>query len=187
MKKCIRTTTIILLSTVILSCKKNKDEAPKPQNQNEQEVITTVNLIIKDNGVLVDTFSFNDPDGVGGLAPTIESILLSKSKTYTCTLLILDKTKTPADTTSVEIEKEKGVHQFFFHPSAGTSMTFAYVDYDDNGVPLGLQSLITTGAASTGKLTIILKHQPGVKPSSGNGNEALGETDLEVSFDATIQ
>lgn len=187
MKKIIITSLLLTLGILSWSCKKNQDEAPSPQDQNETELITTVSLIIKDNGVLVDTFSFNDPDGVGGIAPMVEHITLGANKTYTCTLLLLDETKNPVDTTSKEIEEEKDLHQFFFHPSAGTNMSFSYIDYDDHGVPVGLQTNVTTGTVSTGTLTIVLKHQPDVKPTSGNGNEALGETDVEVSFDVTIQ
>jgi hypothetical protein len=186
MKKIISLTLVLTFSVLLLSCKKNHDEAPSPQDQNETELITTVSLIIKDNGILVDTFTFNDPDGAGGVTPTVEHITLNAGKNYTCTLLLLDETKNPTDTTSLEIEEERDVHQFFFHPSAGTDMSFTYADYDDNGVPVGLQSTITTGIASTGTLTVVLKHQPGVKPTSGPGNEELGETDVEVSFDVTI-
>ncbi|MDB5255340.1 MAG: hypothetical protein JWM14_35 [Chitinophagaceae bacterium] len=187
MKNLTQLTLTLAMSILLLSCKKNHDEAPSPQDQNETELITTVSLIIKDNGILVDTFTFNDPDGAGGISPSAEHITLSMNKNYTCTLLLLDETKIPTDTTSLEIEEEKDVHQFFFHPSAGTNMTFAYVDYDDHGVPVGLQTTLATEAASTGTLTVVLKHQPGVKPTSGNGNEALGETDVEVAFDVTIQ
>jgi hypothetical protein len=187
MKKIITTTIVIVFGLLLWSCKKNHDEAPNPQDQNEQELITTVSLIIKDNVVLVDTFSFKDPDGPGGIAPTKERITLEANKTYTCTLLLLDETKKPVVVTSLEIEKERDLHQFFFHPSTGTDMSFSYLDYDDNGVPVGLQTTLVTGAASTGTLTVVLKHQPGVKPKSGPGNEALGETDVEVSFDVTIQ
>jgi hypothetical protein len=137
--------------------------------------------------VLVDTFSFRDPDGAGGVAPVIEPITLYANKNYTCTLLLLDETKKPVDTISLEIEEEKEVHQFFFRPSIGANMTFAYLDYDTNGVPVGLQTTLATGTASTGELTVALKHQPGVKPTTGNGNEALGETDVEVVFSITVQ
>ncbi len=187
MKKNSLSLFILFFVLLVSACKRNTDDAPSPQNQNEEELITTVSLIIKDNGVLVDTFSFKDPDGVGGVSPTIEDIVLIAGKTYTCTLLLLDETKNPVDTTSVEIEEEKDVHQFFFHPSAGANLTVTYLDHDDNNVPVGLETQFVTGAASTGTIKVILKHQPGVKPTSGNGNEALGETDLEVEFDLIIQ
>lgn len=186
MKNFIQLAFILSFSALLLSCKKNHDEAPTPQDQNETELITTVSLLIKENGTLVNTFTFNDPDGAGGVNPTVDHITLEANKIYTCTLLVLDETKNPTDTTSLEIEEEKNVHQFFFHPSAGLNMSFAYVDYDDHDVPVGLESTITTGAAGTGTVRIVLKHQPGVKPTSGNGEEALGETDMEVSFDVTI-
>ncbi len=187
MKKNSLSLLILFFLLIASSCKRNQDDAPSPQDQNEEELITTVSLIIKENGILVDTFSFKDPDGAGGITPTVEDIILTAGKTYTCTLLLLDETKNPADTTSKEIEEEKEVHQFFFHPSAGTNLTVTYLDYDDNLVPVGLETQLVSGAASTGTYKIVLKHQPGVKPTSGDGEEALGETDVEVEFDVVIQ
>jgi len=187
MKKIILSSLILSLVLLASSCRQNDDNAPTPKDQNEEELITTLRLIIKENGSLVNTFSFRDLDGVGGATPTIEDIILDANKIYTCTLLVLDETKNPVDTTSVEIEEENDVHQFFFTPSAGTNLTVSYLDYDDNNVPVGLETEFVTGAASTGTLKIVLKHQPGVKPTSGNGNEALGETDVEVEFNVEIQ
>ena len=177
----------LLLVLFTLACKRNNNSAPNPQDQNEEELITTVSLIIKEGSTLVDTFSFRDVDGVGGASPTIEQVILSANKTYSCTLLLLDESKNPTDTISAEVEEEKNEHQFFFHPSGGANLTITYDDADDNGVPLGLLTTFTTGAISTGKLGVVLKHQPDVKPTSGNGNESLGETDVEVEFDVVIQ
>ncbi|MDF2455512.1 MAG: hypothetical protein K0R51_1505 [Cytophagaceae bacterium] len=188
MKKIILSSLILSFVLLVSSCKRNDDDAPTPQDQNEEELITTVSLIIKENGVLVDTFSFKDSDGVGGEAPTIEDITLDANKTYTCTLLLLDETKNPVENISEEIEEENDEHQFFFHPSAGTNLTVNYLDFDDNNVPVGLETELVTGAASSGTFRVVLKHQPGVKPTTGDtGNEALGETDVEVEFDVTIQ
>jgi hypothetical protein len=182
----IRITGLVFISTLLLNCKKSKDEAPTPQNPNEQEQITTLRVIIKEGSTVVDTFSFRDIDGPGGNAPTIETIRLLANKNYSARLLLLDQSKVPAQNISNAIVKEKNEHQFFFTPTS-VDLTVLYNDSDDYGVPLGIETLINTGAASTGTLRVLLKHQPNVKPKTGNGNSSLGATDIDVTFDVVIQ
>lgn len=177
----IKTTLFFSLSLLLFNCKKNKDEAPTPQNENEQEQITTLHLIVSEGSTVIDTFTFRDVDGPGGNAPTIEDVSLSANKSYNARLLLLDESGTEVDTISNEIEEEKDVHQFFYTITSA-NLTVNYDDADDNGVPVGLQTNMVTGAASTGTLKIVLKHQPDVKPTSGNGDPALGATDVEVTF-----
>lgn len=188
MKKIFSTILLLIAGFVLLACKKNNAEAPSPQDQNEGELITTISLIIKENGVLIDTFSFRDPDGIGGIAPTVETITLTAGRAYTCDVLVLDETKNPAVSLNEEIEEEGDAHQFFYYPSSELDVSLSYVDMDDNGVPLGLTTQWTTGNAGNGSITIVLKHQPNIKPTvpGSNGNDAIGETDLEVEFDVNI-
>ncbi len=185
-KSLIISALFIFLSFSLFNCKKNKDDAPTPQAPNEQEQITTLHLIVKEGGMLVDTFSFKDLDGPGGNAPTIETISLTASINYSATLLLLDQSKNPVDTISNEVEEEKNAHQFFYEITTA-NLTAQYNDVDDNGVPLGLETLMTTGTASTGTLKVTLKHQPsGIKPTTGNGDSSLGDTDVEVVFDVIV-
>jgi hypothetical protein len=184
-KNLMKTALFIGLSFVLVNCKKNKDDAPTPQSPNEQEQITTLHLIVKDGGVLVDTFSFRDLDGPGGNAPTIETIELLENKSYTATLLLLDESKNPDVNISDEVAEEKNEHQFFYEVTTA-NLTVQYDDADDNGVPLGLETLMNTAGTNTGTLRVTLKHQPGVKPTTGNGDITLGDTDVEVEFDVNI-
>ena len=177
--------SLLSLTVIILSCKKNKDQAPTPQNPNEQEQITTLHLIVKEGSIVVDTFTFRDVDGPGGNAPKIESINLLANKNYNAQLLLLDESKTPIDTISKAIKEERNEHQFFFTPSAA-GVTIAYNDADDHGVPVGLEILLNTGAASTGELRIFLKHQPNVKPKTGQGDASLGATDIDVTMPVVV-
>ncbi|MBF4984188.1 type 1 periplasmic binding fold superfamily protein, partial [Nonlabens mediterrranea] len=62
----------------------------------------------------------------------------------------------------------------------------AKVDTDANGNPLGLDTTFTTGAAGTGTLTIVLRHEP-LKPNDGTLLNAGGETDVQVEFDLDVQ
>jgi len=175
----------VSLSFTLFNCKKNKDDAPTPQAPNEQEQITTLHLIVKEGSTLVDTFSFKDLDGPGGNAPTLETINLTAGKTYSALLLLLDQSKMPADTISKDVEEEKNEHQFFYAVTMA-NLSVQYNDVDDNGVPLGLKTLMTTAGASTGTLKVTLKHQPNLKPKTGNGDSSLGETDVEVIFNVNI-
>jgi hypothetical protein len=174
-----------MFSVTLFSCKKNKDDAPSPQNNNEQEQITTLRVIVSEGSTVVDTFSFTDIDGPGGNAPTIENINLTANKSYSARLLLLDESKNPVDTISSEVAEEAEEHQFFYTVSSA-NLTVTPTDEDANGVPVGLEATFDTGAASTGNLTIVLKHQPELKPTTGDGDSSLGETDVEVTFSVNI-
>jgi len=58
-------------------------------------------------------------------------------------------------------------------------------DMDDNTPPMqiGLQDDFITGAASTGTLRVVLRHQPNAK----NGTYPPGSSDLDVTYAVTIQ
>ena len=135
--------------------------------------------------------SYRDLDGDGGNDPIIDTIRLDANMDYTVELLLLDETKNPIDTISHEIEEEKNEHQFFFSKIGTYNLTTTYLDFDDNGVPLGLniQLNTTTGfTEKTNKFQVVLKHQPGEKPTTGTtGDESIGDTDIEVNFPILIQ
>ncbi|AYB35787.1 hypothetical protein D4L85_31590 [Chryseolinea soli] len=65
------------------------------------------------------------------------------------------------------------------------NLTIAITDHDINPqqYPVGLESNFAAGAAGTGWLRIVMRHQPNVK----NGTYAPGSTDLDVGFTVTIQ
>ena len=68
--------------------------------------------------------------------------------------------------------------------------SFSHNDSDANGDPLGLEMTATTGDASAGDVTVILRHEPdkdaeGV--ADGDVTNAGGETDVEVTFDADVE
>jgi hypothetical protein len=183
MKKTILLT--IVIAAFMMSCKKDKNETPSPSNPNEEELITTVGLVF-DSGVKKDTFFFRDIDGPGGLVPSaFDTIKLTANSTYQMYVLLLDESKTPADTISKEVLDEADEHQFFFNSIGSYNITTTYNDSDKNGVPIGLSNEVSTGGTfteKTNKYKVVLKHQPGLKPTSGNGNQTLGETDIEIDF-----
>ena len=163
---------------------------------NENELITTLTLSylkVEQDGEPVAAepvvFSWRDADGPGPGAPVVDDVILDANATYEMTITLLDESKTPAENISDEILQEDEEHQFFFSVS-GIDAIVMYNDEDGNAKPIGLQNTFQTGAAGTGTLGVILRHEPdknGTGVESGNPANAGGETDLEVSFPATIQ
>jgi hypothetical protein len=173
---------LLIISTLITAC---GEENPPPVN--EEELITTFILTFTDsvNSANVITATFRDTDGDGGNAPTLfDTIRLEAGKTYFTEITLLDESKTPSENISDEVLEEANDHHFFFHVS-GANLTIIYEDFDTNSppLPIGLSTKWITGATSNGTTQVILKHQPDVK----NGNEAPGETDVDLIFTTQIE
>ena len=60
-----------------------------------------------------------------------------------------------------------------------------YANFDSDGNPLGTQVTLTTNEAGSGTITITLIHEP-MKPNDGL-DSAGGETDIEVTFNVTVE
>jgi hypothetical protein len=180
----------LLILLLFLSCKRDRSDVTKPPRGDEQELITTVKVILTNttNSGDVREVMFRDVDGPGGNVPVVGSLSLPKGEIYTGEIILLDETKTPVDRISNDVYDERNEHQFFYIVSgADLIINYQSVDVDDNGVPLGLRPVFNVGnTASSGTFTVILKHQPGVKPTSGNGDITKGDTDVEVTFDVSV-
>ena len=179
-----------LFATMLLLVACGDDDAD-PVDEHEEELITTVRLTFTEGD---QTFSadWQDADGDGALAPVVDEIELEAGKTYAVTLDVLNESETPAESITDEIKTEKEEHQFFFVVSEGLNLTVAYDDEDGDGNPVGLSNTFTAGDASTGSLTVILKHEPNKTAagvSDGDPTNAGGETDIETTpaFSVTIQ
>src|SRR5688572_22097059 len=117
MKKLMKHLVLVLsFSSIILSCRKKDDPIPSnPQNPNEEELITTLKLILTEDGTgTVYTFVFKDLDGDGGNSPVKDNIVLPANKTYAGQVVLLDETKNPVDSISNEVLEEGDEHQFFY-------------------------------------------------------------------------
>lgn len=176
---------IAISGMLITACKKDKEE------ENEEEVITTMILSFEPvGGGTTLTYEFDDPDGPGGNAPTQDEIVLAPSQSYDVSVQLLNKTETPVGDVTEEVEEENQAHRFYYEPGAGSNITVSGLDNDDAGIPLGITSTWTTGAAATGKIKITLRHYPGNPPNKAVGDlvdSGKSGTDIDVEFDTKIQ
>lgn len=183
LKTALATLTTIVLLTALHSCKPETSNCDNCEN----ELITSVFVTLTDSATgTVSRFAFRDLDGDGSNAPVqFDTIKVTANHTYNASLLILDESKTPADTTSNEILREANDHQFFFHAHT-VPVTITYRDFDSHSpaLPLGLQTKWVVGSTTgSGSVHITLKHQPGIK----DGNETTGDTDVDVEFNTIVQ
>lgn len=184
------------LTVALLTISCNKDDAPQipfPLPINEEEVITTVTTTLTNRIDINDVVILRsrDLDGDGPTAPVVTvSGNLTINKTYNGTVSLLNEIANPISNISTEVLAEGVDHQLFFQ--APTSLgAFAYSDTDLNGKPIGLSFSLNTGTiASTGNLTVTLRHLPNkssVGVASGGIANAGGATDAEVTYPVTIQ
>lgn len=116
---------------------------------------------------------------------TPAQVVLSANTLYTTKIVVLDESGATAEDISSEIKEEDDEHEFFFVPSPADLLTVTKTDRDSNSRPVGLESTIQTGAAKTGTLRVVLKHQPGLK--SNTSTIATGETDVDVTYNIQVQ
>jgi hypothetical protein len=184
--KLLLATPFLMTMLFFASCEKDSPDIP-----NEEELITTLTYTLTPaGGGAPIVFSFQDLDGDGGNTPIITTGTLAANTTYTGVLELLNEAESPAESISEEVEEEAEEHQFFFAASSALNATVAYGDVDGNGKPLGLQTTVVTGDVSTGTLTITLRHEPDKSAAGVSGGDltnAGGETDIEVTFDVTVQ
>ena len=177
----------------ITSCE--KDEPDDPIIPNEQEVITTLNYtLVPDAGEYPTVvLSFRDLDGDGGNEPIISDGILVSGVTYLGSMELLNELEDTAEDITLEVAEEELEHQFFYETSFPTELSdfnIAYTDEDEEGNPIGLSTVLTTGEMGSGTITVTLRHEPNKDAagvSSGDITNAGGETDIEVTFNVEIQ
>jgi hypothetical protein len=179
-------TAAILTTTLFISCDKDDDKKNEPVN--EEELITTVKVTLKDGAETI-TLTSKDLDGDGANQPQVTvSGDLKANTSYSGTVDFLDETKNPAAVITEEIEEEDVDHQIFFQavPALGD---FTYNDFDTNTKPVGIEFTYNTKDATSGTITVTLRHTPNksaVGVSTGDITNAGGSTDAEVVFPVKI-
>lgn len=169
--------TLLLSGLAVAGCKKDPETV--------QENITRIQVHLTGANGFDQEFEWSDPDGGDASNATVETIVIpaSAGATIHCHLHVYDDTKTPAEDLTEEIEEESADHLFVFNVT-GANIGVAYDDTDSNGKKVGIESVWTKGAASTGSINIKLYHEPTDKD---NLNAPGGEVDFDVSFPVTVQ
>lgn len=187
-------------SLFITSC--NKDELEAPEEENVVEEFTNIEFIFTNVNDANDVSKgiWEDEDGFGPMEPVIlQHPTLKAEETYKLTFLMENRLVTPVENVLEEILDEDDEHQIFFAFDEGmfsspegvgniadNSGQINYLDFDDNGLPLGLQTEWTTADSKTGaKFRAILAHKPGVKDANSSWNS--GDIDWDITFDMTIE
>lgn len=177
---------LLVICVFAASCKKDPVDSG-----NEEEVITTLRLtFVPQGGGANLSYEFMDPDGEGGVAPTIDDIALAPSTTYNVNIELLNEAETPAEDITEEVITEARAHRFYFEPSAGSNIIVSNLDNDPDGVPLGVTSTWATGTAATGTINVILRHYAGNPPGKAIGdlvNSDKSTTDIEVTFVTKVE
>jgi hypothetical protein len=171
---------VALGATLLQSCKK------EPDPNEEGELITSVRIQLVDsaNSTNTLTFSFRDLDGDNANAPVqFDSIELEANHTYYASMELLDESKNPVESITEEIIEEADDHLFVYKPNPSSLVSIQITDKDSKNLPLGVLSTWRTNSVGRGAVTVVLKHQPGVK----NGTEAPGDTDVEVEFTTIVR
>jgi len=176
---------LVVLFVGLSSCDKDDPVIP-----NEEEVITTFiyQLTPQQGGSSIE-LKFVDSDGDGGQPPVYSSPKLQANTTYTGTITLLNELEKPVGNITEEVAAEGAEHQFFFATTV-SGLSVAYTDKDVNGKPVGLKTTLTTKEAGSGKLKVVLRHQPDKSAkgvASGDITSAGGETDIEISFNIDVQ
>ena len=194
----------LLLAPVLAGC----PPVTPPPDQNESEVITTVELTFTPQGGGADlVFAFADKENDGD--PVVDDIVLDDAADYDLGIRFLNELADPAEDISEEVADEGADHQVLIAgtavagPAAGNNanavVTHAYADTDDNDLPIGLQNTIVTDGVGAGTFIVLLRHMPpendtAVKLASTPADFAVGgeagiggDTDVNVSFDLTVE
>lgn len=177
---------ILAIAVTAFSC--DKDD---PEPVNEEELITTVVVTFTPSGGGADVVaSFRDFDGAGGNAPIITNPTLSANTDYSVSVQFQNEASSTTEDITAEVEEEATEHQVFYEVASGLNLTYTYADEDGDGNPIGLIGTVSTGAASSGSLSVVLVHEPNKTASgvsAGDASNAGGEEDVRVSFTVTIQ
>lgn len=178
-----------LLAVALLTGACNRDEENvAPDEDNERITTVTLRLTNKANASETVTAVLDGLAADGSQPSTLAaSLILKPNAAYSMRIELADKSKTPAADVTAYIKEEANEHLLVYRPATGLNMTVTPNDRDTNPAPgpfpVGLTADVTTGAASSGKLNVVLRHQPGTK----NGTATPGTSDLDVNFDVSIR
>ncbi|WP_276133992.1 hypothetical protein [Polluticoccus soli] len=165
------------------------DKGGEPAIPVEQELITTVKLLITDNAGFNKTFAYKVENGLGATTPgaiTKDDVLLSPNKEYNVEVQLWNDGANPADNITEEVISESNAHLFLFESTPAALLTFVNGSKDAANMPFNQRIVFKTGEAGGGELSVVLKHNPTNKAAQTTA-DAGGETDVDVSFHIKLQ
>lgn len=179
----------LIAITMLATACNNDEENVDPTEDNER--ITTVALEFTNKAATSERVTATiDGLSADGTQPnsTSATVLLKPNTAYSMRILMSDKTQMPATDISALIKAEANEHLLIYRPTTGLNMTVTPNDRDTNPAPgpypIGLTADVTTGVASSGKLNVVLRHQP---DNTKNGTATPGTSDLDVTFDVMVR
>lgn len=183
---------IALVSTVLFTaCKKENNTIVEDPHVHEEELITTVRLIVTNSSGFNKTFNYKIDNGIGSAnpgTPEIDKVMLSANTHYDVEVQVWNESEDPAEDITEEVKEESHHHLFLYQsdPATGAgSIDFHGGNMDDEGQPFNQTIGFHTGDAGHGNLTVTLKHEPTNKAAT-TPDAAGGETDAQVVFPVQI-
>lgn len=176
----------LCLAMAIASCS-NKNKIDDPQPDNENEVITTLIINLKDSSDASKKYVLKSRDlNTSDQIPAVFEIPeLENNKTYYAEVLLLDESKAVADTVSNDVLQEADDHQLVYTSNvAGFEVSYKNTDIDTKGYPLGLHPIFKTKNIAGQKVNfqVVLYHLPGIKKANPMDNAKNGSADVDVVF-----
>lgn len=172
---------ILFLFLVAGSCQKASD----PNDETEHEAINAIDLVFKQSGTTIATFTAEDPDGDGGNPPSrIDRITLKPGQAYSMETVLRNIVNGTSKVVSSSISSQADHHEFYYIPS-GINVSVTKTDKDINGYPVGFSSSWSATTAGTGSVLVKLMHKPRIK--GPNDDPSKGHSDIEISFPISVQ
>ncbi len=181
---------LFFLIVISFSCRKEGDDL-SPMDDNE--LITSVELQFED---LTHSNEFTvkalDRDG-DGIFEYIQPVTLDKNANYDIEISVFDDSKPKRVDITEDIEEESDVHLFIYRFLPASLGNIHSLNKDKNGYAFGRKAKISTKNTNSpksqgAKFQVMLKHQPPVNGKAvKNGDENLGSTDIDLSFDLIIK
>lgn len=198
-KKDFKLSSIAMLMILIFatSCSSDDEGVTPPEEENPVEEFTNIEFIFTNVNDPNDATRgiWEDKDGFGPMEPVIiQNPEFKANTTYKLTFIMESRLVTPVEDVTEDILDEDDEHQMFFQFSESLFSNptgigniinrdgeINYLDFDDNGLPLGLETEWTTGDEQTNAtFRAVLGHQPGVKSETSSWDS--GDIDWDITF-----
>jgi hypothetical protein len=182
----IKTALFTTATIALFSCQTGDDPVPVPV---EQELVTTVKLIVTNSSGFNKTFTYKVENGFGSTTPgtvTKDEVILEPNKEYNLEVQLLNEKKTPVENITEEVISENNDHLFIYQATPAGLLTFTNGSKDAANNPFNQRLTLTTTNAGSGELTVTLKHNPTNKNAT-TPDAAGGETDAEANFTVKVQ